>query len=61
MADSSLRMASVGSQSGAEADSMKVCAFVSADAKAALPCVVVTNLSSGVSVPLKHFEHWQLK
>lgn len=61
MADSSLRTAFVGPQLGAEADSMKARAFVSVDANTVLACVVVKNLSSGVSIPLKHLEHRQSK
>lgn len=58
MADSSLRTAPVDSQLGAEIDSMKACAFVSATANAVMSCVAVKKLSSGVSVvPSKHFEH----
>ena len=61
IADSSSRTDSVGSLLGSDADSKRLCAFLSAVFKAEPLDEVVENRSSGVSVPLEHFEHWQSK
>lgn len=61
MADSSLRTDSAGSLLGPDADSKRLCAFLSAVFKTEPLDDVVKNRSSGVSVLLEHFEHWQSK
>lgn len=61
IADSSLRTASTGSISGADASSTRSFAFFPVVSRVELSCGVPGNASSRVSGPLEHFEHRQSK